>query len=203
MSLKQLIKEKKLLASGAIDLKFELPGEPLIYSIKYLIGDRKRSVQFFRDEKWRSILKCVFRSYFQTKIPVVVIVWFYVTPSESVKISPKALRSETTPAVFAFELCDYLLSFKEMLFHVLINSYKQVVYVEAYKFYSDNPRTVFQFMKWDHYVELNKNKNSLLSEAQKSLADRPLLNIQSKRERNESNKKLRDKRNSEKKSMVG
>lgn len=149
----------------AVDAELELPGEPMIYSIKYPIGNRSRASQYFRNMKWKSLLKCFFKSYYRTSTPVVVIVRFFVTPPESVNISFKDLSKEATPAVFAYEVCDYLLSFLEMLHHVLINSYKQVVKVEVDKFYSNNPRTVFKFMKWDQYVEL-QNKNSTHSESQ-------------------------------------
>jgi hypothetical protein len=164
MSQKQLIKKQRLM-HPAVDAELELPGEPMIYSIKYPIGNRSRSTQYFRNIKWKSLLKCFFKSYYRTSTPVVVIVRFFVTPPESVNISLKDLSKEATPAVFAYEACDYLLSFLEMLHHVLVNSYKQIVKIEVDKFYSNNPRTVFKFMKWDQYVEL-QNKNSPHSETQ-------------------------------------
>lgn len=157
MSLKQLIKQKRLLASGAVDMSLTLPGEPLIYSIKYNVGTRTRSVQFFRNEQWKSLLKCFFRSYQKTSTPVVVVVNFYVSPPGHVKVKSSDLVKECLPAVFSFELCDYLLSFLEMLHHVLINSYRQVVKIDVQKFYSSNPRTVFKFMSWDNYVKLQDN----------------------------------------------
>jgi hypothetical protein len=164
MSLKQRIKKQRLM-HPAVEAELVLPGEPMIYSIKYPIGNRSRASQYFRNMKWKSLLKCFFKSYYRTITPVVVIVHFFVTPPESIKISPKELSKEATPAVFAYELCDYLLSFLEMLHHVLINSYKQIVKVEVDKFYSNNPRTVFKFMKWDQYVQL-QNNNSVLPETQ-------------------------------------
>lgn len=183
MGLKQLIKQQRLLASGAVDLELVLPGEPLIYSIKYSIGDRLRSVQFFRNEKWKSVLKSFFPSYYRTSVPVVVIVQFYVSPPDSVKIKHADLLKETVPAVHSFELCDYLLSFLEMLHHVLINSYRQVVKIDVEKFYSANPRTVFKFMKWDHYVNL-QNNNTVYPESKGLSKDREELLLQSKREGN-------------------
>lgn len=183
MSLKQLIKQKKLLESGAVDAKLVLPGEPMIYSIKYSIGSRTRSVQFFRNEKWKSLLKSFFRSYYKTHVGIVVIVRFYVTPPERIKIKAADLRNETMPAVHAYEICDYLLSFLEMLHHVLINSYCQIVKVDAEKYYSDNPRTVFQFMKWDHYVQL-QNNNTIHTESKGLVEDRQVRKLQSELPRN-------------------
>lgn len=165
MGLKQLIKQKKILASAAT-MELELPGEPMIYSIKYSLKNRSLSTQFFRNMQWKSLFKSYFKSYYNTNTPVVVIVRFYVSPPTSLKISSKSLKSDSTPAVRAYELCDYLLSFLEMLHHVLINSYCQIVKVDAEKYYSKNPRTVFQFMKWDHYVSLIKNPNSIHAESQ-------------------------------------
>jgi hypothetical protein len=162
MSQKQLIKKQRLM-HPAVDAELVLPGEPMIYSIKYPIGNRSRASQYFRNMKWKSLLKCFFKSYYRTSTPVVVIVRFFVTPPESVNISLKDLSKEATPAVFAYEVCDYLLSFLEMLHHVLINSYKQIVKLEVDKFYSNNPRTVFKFMKWDQYVQL-QNNNSVFPE---------------------------------------
>lgn len=165
MGLKQLIKEQKFLASGAVDMELELPGEPMIYSVKLDIARRKYTIQFFRNEKWRSLLKCYFRSYFKTTTPVVLVIRFYVSPPSYVQVSARDLRSEAIPAVRSFELCDYLLSFLEMLHHVLINSYRQFAKIDAEKYYSDNPRTIFKFMKWDHYVKL-KDRDSSNSKAQ-------------------------------------
>lgn len=160
MGLKQLIKHQKILANHAADAPLELPGEPLIYSIKYSIGQRIHSADFFRNTKWRSLLKCFFRSYYKTSVPVVVIVQFYVSPSPRKKIKPSDVKKETVPAVSSYELCDYLLSFLEMLRGVLINSYRQIVKIETVKFYSANPRTVMKFIKWDDYVQL-QNKNTI------------------------------------------
>lgn len=164
MRLKRLIKEKQILAQAAT-MELELPGEPMIYSIKYTLKNRTLSTQFFRNMQWKSLFKSYFKSYYNTNTPVVVIVRFYVSAPASLKISSRNLKSEKTPAVKAYELCDYLLSFLEMLHHVLINSYCQIVKVDAEKYYSNNPRTVFQFMKWDHYVEHCKNNDTVHAES--------------------------------------
>ncbi len=186
LGLKQIIKNQKILQSGAVDAELVLPGEPLIYSIKYTVGSRTRSVQFFRDMKWKSLLKSFFRSYYKTHTPVVVIVRFYVTPPQNANIKLNDLRSDTVPAVYSYELCDYLLSFLEMLHHVLINSYRQVVKIDVQKFYSSNPRTVFQFMKWDQYVYL-QNHNTVHTKSKGVVEARKTRNIQPELQGNAEN----------------
>lgn len=135
----------------------ELPGEPMIYSIKYPVGKRQRGLQFFRNMKWYSFLKTFFRTFNLSKTPVVLIIRFMVSPTDRIKITAAELRKENVPAVMAYELCDYTLSFLEMLHHVLFNSYRQVVKLDVEKFYSSNPRTIVQYMKWDEYVILQNN----------------------------------------------
>jgi len=155
MSLRSLIRYKKAVQdSGGASSELVLPGEPMIYSIKYTLGSRTHSVQFFRDKKWQSILKSYFKAYMKTSSPVVILVRFYVTPSPWVGVKKSEMKKETVPAVSSYELTDYLLSFMEMLHHVLIASYKQVAHISMEKFYSDNPRTVFEFMHWSDYAKL-------------------------------------------------
>lgn len=169
MSLKQKIKRNRILKNRSVELELEIPGEPMIYSIKYSIGSRTRSVQFFRNMQWASLIKSYFCSYVRSQVPVVIIVKFYVSPPESVRLSTQRLKAECVPAVQSYELCDYLLSFLEMLHHVLINSYRQVVKIESTKFYSLKPRTVFQFMKWEDYVNLQNN--STIQSQSKSIGE--------------------------------
>lgn len=178
MGLKQLINQQKIMKE-AVNLELVLPGEPMIYSVKYSLRNRMHSTQFFRNMKWKSILRSFFRSYFNTKVPVVIFVRFFVSPPESTKLSSKDIKSEKIPAVAAYEICDYLLSFLEMLQHVLFNSYRQVVKVEADKFYSNEPRTVFKFMKWDHYVDL-QNNNTAQPKSKSIGKKRKIRNVQSK-----------------------
>lgn len=182
MGLKQIIRQKKILAS-AIESELELPGEPMIYCIKYPVGARRQPLQFFRNAKWKSLLKCFFKSYYYTNTPVVLVIKYYVSPPSYVKVSEKALKQEKTPAVFAYELCDYTLSFLELLHHVLINSYKQIVKMDVSKFYSKNPRTVFQFMKWEHYVNFQR-KNSIQSSSKgvSAVGDQRLVQSESQRD---------------------
>jgi hypothetical protein len=170
MSLKQIINRNKAIQSGAIDARLILQGEPMIYSIKYSVGMRRRGLNYFRNEQWRGLLKCYFNAYRRSKVPLVLIIRFYVSPPTGVKLSKSDLRKEKIPAVHCHELCEYLLSFMEMLLHVLINSYRQFVRIEMDKFYSDTPRTVFQFMKWEHYEHL-KDNNTLDTQS-KSLSTR-------------------------------
>lgn len=188
MSLKQIINRSKML-NNVVDRQMELPGEPMIYSVKYPVGQRTRGVQFFRNMKWKSLLKTFFRSFYRTNIPLVLIVRFFVTPPENVKVSPKILRQESLPAVMCFELCDYTLSFLEMLHHVLFNSYKQVVKLNVEKFYSNNPRTTVKFMKWDEYVKLqSRDTNDTKAKSVGRDVKRPL--VQSKRKGNGIGNKL-------------
>ena len=156
MSLKQVIKQKQLLQQIACH-ELVLPGEPLIYCIKYRPGQRMHTTLFLRNKKWNSFIKSFFKSYYNTKTPVVVLVDFFVTPAEGTKVKEKDLINECIPATRAYEICDYLLAFLEMLHKVVINSYKQIVKIESNKFYSKNPRTVFKFMHWDTYVNLQNN----------------------------------------------
>jgi len=182
MSLKQIINRSKIL-NNVVDREMVLPGEPMIYSVKYPVGRRTRGVQFFRNMKWKSLLKTFFRSFYRTNVPLVVIVRFFVTPPENVKVSTTVLRQESMPAVMCYELCDYTLSFLEMLHHVLFNSYRQVVKLDVEKFYSDNPRTVVKFMKWDEHVKL-QSSNTHHAKAESICGDGKGSMVQSKRKRN-------------------
>jgi hypothetical protein len=192
LGLKQIIKQQKLLASGAVDAELVLPGEPLIYSIKYAIGQRTRGIQFFRNEKWKSLLKSYFPSYYRTKTPVVILIRFFVSPPSGVTVKHADLVRETVPAVYSYELCEYLLSFLEMLHHVLINSYRQVVKVDVEKFYSADPRTVFKFIKWDYYVNLQNNYTAQ-SQGKSFSADGKVRPLQSELSGNDPNKRVRKK----------
>lgn len=171
--------------NNVVDRELELPGEPMIYSVKYPVGQRTRGVQFFRNMKWKSLLKSFFRSFYRTNIACVLIVRFFVTPPENVTVSAKVLRQESLPAVMSFELCEYTLSFLEMLHHVLFNSYRQVVKIDVEKYYSDNPRTVMKFMKWDEYVKL-QNNNTHNPETESVSEAREMGKLQSKCKGNET-----------------
>ena len=157
------IREEGLLAAGVMKNTFTLPGEPMIYSIKYNMSERRQSVQFYRNKKLYSMLKCIFPTYFNSKTGVVLIVRFYVSPPSFITVKDKDVKSEKEPAPQAHELCEYLLSFLEILRHVLVHNYKQFVKIDCEKYYSKDPRTVFQFMKWDHYA-FYKDNNTLHTE---------------------------------------
>lgn len=161
-----------------------LPGEPMLYSVKYSLGERRHSVQYFRDKKFRSFLKCWFPTYTNVKTPVALIICFYVTPKlyHGQKIPLKDLRSEKVPAVYGWEVIDYMLSFLEMLRGVLLSAYPQIVKLDIMKFYSDNPRTVFQFMHWGTYVNV-QNNYPLDAKAESVVSSQPRQNLQPKRER--------------------
>ena len=191
MSLKRIIKEKMILSRIA-GRPLTIPGEPMIYSLKYPVGQRTRALQFFRNSAWKSLLKAQFRSFYNTNTPVVLILLFFVSPPAGVVVSKKTLLKESLPAVKAYELLDYTLSFMEMLMHVLINSYKQIVKIDAEKFYSANPRTEVKFMKWEEYGELqNSDTDNTETKSLSKNGERKAL--QSKRKGNGTNNKLRTK----------
>jgi hypothetical protein len=124
-----------------------------------------------------------------TNVPCVLHVTYYVSPPSYVTVSKKALKEERTPATRSFELCDYLLSFLEMVQHVLINSYRQIVRIEAEKYYSNNPRTVFKFMKWEQY-EMLKDHNSVHTEGQSVNPNWEIWALQSESEGDEVDDEL-------------
>lgn len=191
MSLKQIIKRDKILkaskCANPAEIELILPGEPLIYCIKYKIGQRVNGLNFFRNMQWASMLKCFFRFYYKTTQPVVVLVKFYVTPPATVEVSSAELRRGKTPAVMAPEVCDYLLSFLEMLHKVLINSYRQVVKVDVEKYYSSDPRTVFKFMSWRDYVNMQAS-GTFNSKTERVGQVRKKRVLQSKRQGNDPDK---------------
>lgn len=164
MGLKQLLREKAILQQQkAINFELTLQEEPLIYSIKQQLALRRMPRQYFRNKRFSSMVKCHFRSYYNTGTPVVLLVKFFVSPPEKARVSKRQLKAEKTPATFSHEVCEYLLSLLEMLNHNLFNSYRQVVKIDVEKYYSDRPRTVMKFMKWSHYVELYQNNNPAYS----------------------------------------
>lgn len=171
--------KKKVL--DVVKLPLIIEEEPLIYSIKYPVGKRIHSAQFFRNGRWRSFLKTFFRS-FKSTIPVVLRVTFLVSPREGVKVSKQELRSEALPAVDAWEICDYTLSLMEMLPQVLIHNYRQIVKLDVQKFYSDHPRTVMQLMRWDEYVELYSH-DTMYTSAKSFRAGFAWESVQSQRKR--------------------
>lgn len=134
-----------------------LPEEPLIYSVKYAVGKRQYPEDVFRNKRFGSMLKCYFQAMRNKKTPLVLIITFFVNPPKSAKVSAKQMKSETMPAAQSYELCDYLLSFLEMIYYKILYSYKTLVKIDMMKFYSNNPRTVFKFMKWENYVMLQNN----------------------------------------------
>lgn len=163
MFTKRKILEKKL--RPALEAEYTMIGEPLIYSIKYAPRHRMRPVHFFRTIQHRSMIRCYFDDYRRADIPVVLLVRFYVSPPESETISVADLESEKRAAVKAHELCDYLLAFLEVLKDALVHNYRQFVKIDVQKFYSSNPRTVFQFIRYDYYVKL-QNRNPANAETQ-------------------------------------
>lgn len=148
-----------ILSSGLSKNEFSFPGEPMIYSIKYSVGMRRKTICSIRNKKLFAHLKCLLPAYTKDKTPVILSVVLFVTPFPELEISQKDVKSEKIPAVYSYELCDYLLSLLEMIKGTLFKSYQQVVHIDIQKFYSAEPRTVFKFMKWDHYVN-SQDSNS-------------------------------------------
>lgn len=179
MGLKQIIARKNLYNS-AIEYTMTIPFEPLLFSVKHQLLGRRHDLAFFRNKQWYSILKCRFPSYTRKKIPVVVIVKFYVPPPHKCYVTKEEVRKEKTPALESPELTEYLLSFLEMIMWCLIGDYRQVVKIDMCKFYSNKPRTTFQFMKWSNYeLLLTEAKNH--TQAENERANRPEPSVQSER----------------------
>lgn len=145
---------RKAMFNPAVWNQFEIDGEPLIYTIKYDVGLRTRGANFFRNKEYYSFLRCFYPAYRKSKIPVAILVTFYVSPLSNADITKEDLKSEKIPAVFSYEILDYVISFLEVFHGVLIESYCQICTMQIAKFYSRKPRTVFQFMKWSDYVKL-------------------------------------------------
>lgn len=143
-----------------------IPGDPYIYSVKYKIGSRQKSLLTLRNENWGPILESMLAPCLSCRKPVVLKVIFYVSPNSYAQVTDEELSNEKTPAVQPYELCEYLLSLMELLYGVLISSYKQIVKLEIEKYYSSNPRTVFNFLRWDEYVRAITLEDSLHTKAE-------------------------------------
>lgn len=196
MSLKSLIRNKiisKQIGPRVGD-DLTLSGEPKIYSTKWDFSVRHRSLNYHRNLQFKSLLKCVFPAYIgykngKSKVPVVLFVRFYVSPPASVDIPANKLKAESVPASDTHELGEYFLSFIEMLHGVLINSYRQIVKVDMEKFYSDNPRTVMQFMRYEAYVELS-NYNTLHAQTESKCTDGETRSLQPQSQRDAAVERL-------------
>lgn len=156
MSLKHIINRHKII-NQVVNRALVLPGEPILYSIKYSLGNKSMPVQHFRNKQWYSILKCHFSAYNDKKTPVVLFLRFYLSPPEGVDVSRGVLEKEETPAVSCNELCDFGLAILESIKHALLDTYRQVVKLDMEKYYSSRPRIELKFMKWEHYVKLQNN----------------------------------------------
>jgi|GEM_PF-2798789 hypothetical protein len=162
-----------------LDRPLVLEGDPLIYSVKCPAGQRTRGLQYFRNKQWKPFLTTHFRSLRSQDVPVVVLLKFFIKPPEGVKVPKAALSQESAPAVKPFELCEYILSFLEMIRGVLITAYKQIVKIDAVKLYSDNPRLEVKIMRWNEYVNMqNNNSNDTKAESLGKDESRP--GVQSK-----------------------
>src|SRR5690606_622563 len=95
------------------------------------------------------------------------------------------LKDESVPATQTHEINEFVLSTLEMLYKTLIASYRQIVKIDAEKFYSKRPRTELQFMTWEQYVEL-QNRGALHTKAKSKRKDVTLGCVQSEPEGNAS-----------------
>ena len=90
----------------------------------------------------------------------------YVAPFAGISISKKLLKSEKTPAVDAYEICDYLLELMDYLVGVLYHSHRQVCKICIEKYYSLDPRLVLNYVSWEDYGKLcSKNPHEPFAEA--------------------------------------
>lgn len=158
MSLRQIIRRSKLIKQNLLgkDVPFVIPGEPLVYSLKCQPGKRQLNTNYFRKKQWQGMLRCQLPAYIHHKA-LILIVRFYLTPPERVKLTKGELKREKTPALWCHEICEYLLDFLEMLKDVLFHSYRQFIKIDAEKIYSANPRTEFKFLTHEEYVKYQAN----------------------------------------------
>lgn len=184
MNLKQIINRRKMY-NPAIGYAMDMPEEPMIYSIRFPVGKRQWDSRYFRNKKFKSMIKCQFQAQYKRTTPVVVIVKFYVSAPAKENISAEALRKEKTPAVGTHEICEYLLSFIEILHKVLFTTYRQIVKIDAEKFYSNKPRTTFKFMSWSQYGEYQVNDPANATTKGERAIRKKRLQVQSERERHE------------------
>ncbi len=173
--------------------EFTIPGDPLVYSLKYPVGERTREMNYFRNRAWYSPLKCVFKQARNRNEPMVLFVRFYVPPIAGHKIRPRDIASEKVPAVHAWEVLDFTLSFLEMLKGSLILTYRQLVKIDCEKFYSKNPRTVFKFMSYTAYDAIQHN-HSLYPETKGQCQTWEKRVLQSKLPRYGQNRRARPKK---------
>ena len=139
---------------------FVMDEEPELYSHNSPLPGREVKRSEFRNRKFYSMIRCVFLEVKNLQIPIVVIVRFFLTPPAFVKLSKKQLKADNIPALECMEICDYLLSFLELLNASLLQNYRQIVKIDAEKYYSDCPRTVFKFLTWDQYVNFQNKVNN-------------------------------------------
>lgn len=189
MSRRGFIKRKVLerLTHPGTDYTLTMPGEPLIYSIRYSLGCRLNTAQYFQTKQFFSILKSVFLRSSDKKIPVVVIARFFVRPpSDFPSMSDKQL--EKIPAVEAYEVCDYLLHLLEIIRPPLLGSYRQVVKIETDKYYSNEPRIELKVMRYCDYENLYDRNTVLATSKSFDKAKHSRRKIQPKRQANAQDK---------------
>lgn len=131
-----------------------LPVDPPLFSTGVTVTSRRLNDLHFKRKAFFSLLRSFFKTYALDHVPVVLCCRFYIRPPayEKRRFSAKELRSEQVPAVYAPELCEYVLALLSCLHEVLFKNYRQVVRIETEKFYtSKRPRTELQFMHWENW----------------------------------------------------
>jgi hypothetical protein len=188
MSLRQIIKRAKLYKTEDRKNCLEIPETPMLFSIEEE-AYRNTPPEELRNMKFYGILKSWFESYMDCTQPVVVKVIFYIKPMKSFEPSPEALKLEKSPAVCGPELCDFMLSFLEMIRGTLITCCRQIVRIEMEKYYSNKPRTFFKLIPWSEHIELQR-KDTAQTDPEGVSNSNKSSRVQPKRARNvESTKK--------------
>lgn len=174
---------------------FTIPEFPMVYSLKYPIGKRTLDMKYFRKKAYASLMKCQMPAFVGdhgTK-PLVLRVRFYVPPFVHKNVPQKDVVTERVPAKYSYELCDYLLALLELLHKVLLDNYKDICKVECEKYYSNNPRTEFQFMTWENYGRL-LNNDSLDPKSKSKRKARSSWSVQPEQSGDAKSKKVRSRK---------
>lgn len=146
----------------AVTRSMLLRGEPLLYSLKQPEGYEKdrfalKNLKKLRLKQFFGAIRSTFMAELDQKTPVVFIIKLFVSPHPCVPVDHKDVISEKTPAVGTYELCEYLLSFLELMRDTLYSSHRQICAIEIEKHYSLKPRIEFQYMRYPSYVELKND----------------------------------------------
>jgi hypothetical protein len=138
---------------SALFNEFTITGSPLEFTAFTEFDERlNNATPRKRKRMFAPLIRSTMPTFNLSDTPVCLFVRFFVRPPDHVDVADELLEAETVPATECAELCEYFLSLLDFFRDVVIHSYKQIVKVEMDKFYSNRPRTVFQIMKFEHYV---------------------------------------------------